>query len=319
MKKGSVVLVGALMAGTVIALVLGGCGGGGLGVAPTLGGGSGGVSGNTWRAMQYHWLGPYPYGSTTAYYRWRDIVDNQYAGDWPSGGRDSFYNLNQIRVEYDDVQTTGKVSGTLVASGLKPNFALQLKLEGQPTTTYPGFTTSTDAGNWTNNQLGKVGRWWCLNEQWNVADRDLRKHSGHWILGYLVYDFFITDSSGTAAYPFVVNNSYHVLWRTDQRQRRAKDGPAKTVTVQGGPPYYAQTLTPKSASVYAESEPTRPSPGTLTLPKGNYKCRLLLTEETFHNVPPALASTYTWGRTNYADGGFWAHALTDEGLIFTIQ
>jgi predicted component of type VI protein secretion system len=44
---------------------------------------------------------------------------------------------------------------------------------------------------------------------------------------------------------------------------------------------------------------------------------LLLTEESFHNVPPDLP--YTWGQTYYPDGGFWAHALSDEAFAFTIS
>ena len=54
----------------------------------------------------------------------------------------------------------------------------------------------------------------------------------------------------------------------------------------------------------------------MTLPGGNYQCRLLLTEESFHNSPPKVH--WPWGMTRYADGGFWAHALSDDEFAFTI-
>jgi hypothetical protein len=42
----------------------------------------------------------------------------------------------------------------------------------------------------------------------------------------------------------------------------------------------------------------------------------MLTEESFHNTPPSLG--LSWGDTHYEDGGFWAHALSDEAFAFTI-
>ncbi|MGD8237807.1 MAG: carboxypeptidase-like regulatory domain-containing protein, partial [Armatimonadota bacterium] len=212
------------------------------------------------------------------------------------------------------------LEGSITADGLKPGSAYQVKLEGMPTAPYSGtIPAESDVLNRSNWEIGHIGRWWCEDDGWNVDDSDLPSHVGHWVLGYLLFDFFVTDVNGNAIQPLYLDSSFHVLWRTDQRRaNRARDGRPRTHRITYDPDVYESPFADQNVRVYAEGETGRPKPGQVTLPPGSYQCRLLLTEETFHNVPPALQSQFPWGRTNYADGGFWAHVLSDDGFAFTI-
>ncbi len=156
---------------------------------------------------------------------------------------------------------------------------------------------------------------------WNVSDSELATgaHDGHRVLGYLLFDFFMTDINGDATQQLYLDSSFHVLWRTDlRRPNPARDGKPRTHLVTYDSAVYESSFADENVKVYAEGEPGRPKPGQVTLPPGYYECRLLLTEESFHNVPPDLASQFPWGLTAYPDGGFWAHALSDDQFPFTI-
>jgi len=261
-------------------------------------------------------VGPYPL--TDQYYRYRDMLDHRYLAAPTNGSYDGCYDTLGL-VTYSLIG--GKtLQGTLTAHGLKQHFAYQIKLEGQPTEPYPWTTSPNSAENWSNKQIGSVGRWWCNDCGWNVTDSELRKHRGHWILGYLLFDFLMTDISGSATQPLYLDSSFHVVWRTDQRPpNRTLDGKPRPHSVTYGSGVYESPspFPDQTIYVYAEGESQRPRPGRVTLPAGSYRCRLLLTEESFHNVPPDLP--YTWGQTYYPDGGFWAHALSDEAFAFTIS
>ena len=56
--------------------------------------------------------------------------------------------------------------------------------------------------------------------------------------------------------------------------------------------------------IYAEWEPGRALPDELVLPAGNYKCKFILTEESFHSPPGS-------------PGGYWAGAMQGN-VNFTI-
>jgi hypothetical protein len=109
--------------------------------------------------------------------------------------------------------------------------------------------------------------------------------------GYLVFDYFITDSNGAASFSFQADSSYHVLWKTSQQTPKSGDGPLKTATVDS-----------TTVSVYGEWE--RLPTGAVYLSPGMYECQAILTEESFHGSGGSLA-------------GNWAGAVSGN-ISFTI-
>ena len=114
--------------------------------------------------------------------RWMNIADNLYS----SAYQGSFAYIEPVvTVSYSSV--AGSFSGTLTATGLKPDFAYQMKLVGNP-----------DMDNWSSEQLGYAGRWWRVQpDPGNSSDTDYDNHKddpGYVYQGYLLFDFFATDS-----------------------------------------------------------------------------------------------------------------------------
>lgn len=223
-------------------------------------------------------------------YRWLNVADNPYDSDYQNS-----YNYSQanVQITYYLVGTT--FHGTLTAQNLKPDFAYQLKLVG-----FPG----TDA----NERIGFAGRWWQeewngaswtnghnLNDKgdgsspnpnddtyssiWNTSDSTSPTGLHYRFTGYLVFDYFITDSNGDASFSFQADSSYHVLWKTSQRPPNPGDGPLKTVTVNS-----------TTVSVYGEWE--RLPTGGVYLSHGMYECQAILTEESFHGSGGLLAGNW---------------------------
>ena len=213
-------------------------------------------------------LTPVPGGD----FRGKDILGQAYAAGYAYS-----YDNAVVKITLDP--TSRHLSGTLTATGLKPNFAYQLKLVGDPAL----------AGDGTNEQLGYLGRWWLLApEQRNSTDAEYSEHAGEfgWVFqGYLVFGFLVTDQNGAATVSFKARSSFHVLWRTDQRARTAADGPLVDVELPPteGNPAYDVSLPGRATQLYGEHEPTRAAPGTLRLPAAQYTCGFLLTEESFHD------------------------------------
>lgn len=263
-------------------------------------------------------LAPYP--PEGQHFRFRDALDNPYSPEF------------QTSFSYQPGMLTHTLTGGATLSGrihaerLKPNFAYQVKLEGMPTQPYPWDKDALkDPYNAANQQIGRLGRWWCKECQWNVRDSELDQHKGHTVNGYLLFDYFVTDGLGNADVLLTLQSSFHVLWRLNQRPHETNDGDIRTYKVASSiDPVtsevygYSDPIEPAELQIYAEWEPERPLPGKVVFPPGEYRCRLLLTEESFHNVPPALAERFPWGRTKHEDGGWWGHCLTDEQLSFTI-
>ena len=80
-------------------------------------------------------------------YRWLDVADQVYSAAYRG---DFTYDSAQVSVYYEERDLT--FNGTLTAVDMKPNFAYQVKLVGEP---------GTDA----NERIGLTGRWW--QEEWN--------------------------------------------------------------------------------------------------------------------------------------------------------
>ena len=254
--------------------------------------------------------------SPSGTYRWLDVADQAYG----NGYRNS-YNYSQAAVEVAYCTEGNKLQGLLKARNLKPNFAYQLKLVGTP-------------GTADNERIGLAGRWWQEewtgttwvngqnlnykgdgsspnpNDQTYLSRRYVQDSSSptgyHYrYTGYLVFNYFITDSNGTTTLQFETGSCYHVIWKTTQRSNATNDGPAKTVTFDPTPsqPGYDTDYPSNTVSVFGEWE--RLPMGQVNLQPGEYNCQILLTEESFHGSGGTLA-------------GNWAGAVT-ANIMFTIN
>ncbi len=235
--------------------------------------------------------------SPTGSYRWLDVANQAYSDTY----RINNYNYTQAFVEivYDAIGNT--LHGTLTATNLKPNFAYQLKLAGNP---------DIDAD--SNERIGLAGRWW--QEEWdgtkwtigqnlnNKGDgsspspndntyfsrRDITDSTSptglkYRYTGYLVFDYFITDEDGDATLEFETNSSFHVLWKTTQRAWTTSDGPIKTITFDVDPllsPAYDTDYAEATVSIFGEWE--RLPVGGIFMQLGDYIAEIILTEESFH-------------------------------------
>jgi C1A family cysteine protease len=251
-------------------------------------------------------------------YRWLDIANQSYSMDYQNN-----YNYTQAIVEVTYNLIGNKFNGAIDAYNLKPNFAYQLKLVGNP-------------GNPSNELIGLIGRWW--QEEWNgtcwtngcnlnnkgngsspnpnddiyFARKNITNLTSptglkYKYTGYLVFDYFITDEYGNATLNFEVNNSFHVLWTTEQRSHTIDDGAIKTCNFDadisdayfdtGGDDYQLQMI-----NIFGEWE--RLPIGDVYLHPGYYNAQIIITEESFHGMGGSLS-------------GNWAAAMGNS-IQFTI-
>ncbi len=245
--------------------------------------------------------------------RWRDVADVAYADGWRTTFNYADAPADRALVRYESPAPS--LQGTLLATSLKPNLAYQLKLVGRSALRGPTEAANADDPRaWSSWQLGRIGRWWCEDCGWNVADSDLATHvdDSHRVRGYLLFDWFVTDGAGDARHDFALDSSLHVLWRVGQRERAPEDTPPRWYRLEREPSVYP----PHAAGVaqdlglFGEWEPGRPPLGQVRLPAGRYDVGLNLTEETFHaNLGEA--------RT-LEGGGFWPWVLEAE-LSFEVR
>ena len=243
--------------------------------------------------------------------RWRDIDDQPYSPEFREYFSYDHPDAYDVTVEW----TSGPapLKGALTARGLKPNFAYQLKFWARK-----GLVGATEEANrhdplaLSGYRLGTVGRWWCEECAWNVDDADLDRHveAGHTVMGYLLFDWFVTDPRGNAHHAFQVDSSYHVLWTRDQRRPRRNDPPPREYEFSRERYGYEEALagTRSTVLIFPEWEVNRPLPGMVRLPPGEYDILLDITEESFHaNL-----------RDPHPLGGFWARVLA-ETVRFTVE
>jgi hypothetical protein len=245
-------------------------------------------------------------------FRSRDIANNSYGPRFytPEGEPDhtaSDYGL--ARVEVSHLRTAPFLTGHLEARQLKPNFAYQLKLAGMPTA---GFgSAGHDAA---NEAIGYAGRWHkkgvgnASDAQYEACRDDPDCEDIY--EGYLVFDFFVTDRYGRASLDFEARNSLHVLWRLcpPELPLTGCGGPGGTdpidhevVALASTGWGYDEDHTTWTIGVYGEIE--RPPPHSY-LPPGEYRCRIVLQEESFHES---------------GAGGYWASAVGQAGLHFWVE
>ena len=246
--------------------------------------------------------------------RWRDIAAQPYAA-----AKRAAYGYAQAAVALDHEARGATFAGTLTASGLKPNFAYQLKLNGKPSRLH-----GAEGDDQANERLGRAGRWWARQirradgatvRQWRSRDAEFDEwksrgfaDDAHDVVfeGYLLLAYLATDAEGRATLPFALDSSFHVLFKTSQRPPKPNDSvptPHQVVaTAASG--WYDEDLPPQTVELYAEWEPSRALPGRCSLPPGDYRASLFLTEESFHEREP--------------DSGSWATVLAADPVAFTI-
>jgi len=227
--------------------------------------------------------------------RWYDVAGNVYAGAPDMTPASADYAGASVVVDYGVVgsQLTGTVTGT----GLKPNFAYQLKLEG-----------SSDV--WTNDTLKAIGR---------TTDDGVQ--------GYLPFGYIMTDQSGNVAASFVTDSSFHVLYRTSDSTGTigtygfgtpgANDGPVSYYAFDPATSssWYDVDYGQANVGLYGMYEPGRALPGTLELPIGTYSAKFVLTEESFHDASGTFHPG--WGIWSGAAGGSWASPFKGD-VEFTV-
>ena len=249
-------------------------------------------------------------GATSGNFRWKDVAGNAYSTNYQTG-----YSYTQAHVVVTYTTNATILSGMLAASNLKPNFAYQFKLSGEPETDPTG-----------NENLGFSGRWW--QESWNgsawadgmnlnvkgdgsspnsndvtyLSRRDVTNATSptckqYRYTGYRPFDYFVTDSNGNASVHFSVTSAYHVLWKTSQRGPEADDGRIVSHAFDPDPssqPAYGTDYPGTNVSIFGEWE--RLPMGKVYLAPGEYTLGFQLTEESFHGVDGDLS-------------GVWAHAV----------
>jgi hypothetical protein len=235
--------------------------------------------------------------------RWADVAGNEYATEW--AGQFS-YEAADVRVTY---LTRGEaLEGAIVARGLKPNFAYQLKLVGD----------RSDIRSF--ERIGQLGRWQIDPERarrTNFKDGEYQRRkgvAGLEIEAYILFDYFVTDSHGAAAQSFLLDSTYHVLWSMNLNDRplgpRRKDSRLfEHVVVPSGAAYPPDGSTDRTTvAMWLEHEWVNPRPleGQVRLPPGRYKGGIQLTEETFH-----LTKKGGWARVMHAPVEFEIVAQQD--------
>ena len=246
--------------------------------------------------------------------RWRDMAAQPYAAV-----RKTAYDYGQAAVALDLAPGGAILQGALTASGLKPNCAYQLKLNGRPSALF-----GDEGDDEANERLGFAGRWWARQirrsdgavvRQWRSNDKEYegwkfrRFHDAdhrYVFEGYLLFDYLVTDPDGSATLDVALDSSFHVLFKTAQREPKPNDSEptAHQILASADSGWYDRDLPPQTIALYAEWEPTRALPGECVLPVGDYRVQLFLTEETFHERDPA--------------SGTWPTVLAAPDLAFTI-
>jgi len=201
--------------------------------------------------------------------------------------------MPKVRVEY--CARAEAFTGRVVGTGLKPNFAYQIKLRGV----------------WDDRQafenIGYTGRWRLPGRGTNYTDKDYEDYEDkHLIEAYILFDYGVTDPAGNINKEFYLDSSLHVLWSfTVQRAPKPADtSPVPFIREGGDRRLYAHPradLSPQA--LFAESQQNfrkaniRKPIGRAFLPPGHYRAEVVLTEESFHG---------------YGDCGFWATVMAAD-------
>ena len=231
--------------------------------------------------------------------RWRDVGDNDYSEAFREAFSYSHVGDDgpQVLLRFDATGPT--LRGRLEAHRLKPNFAYQIKL----------------LGDWADPRsaeaIGYAGRWRLPGGGTNFSDDEYRQWpQREEVEAYLFFDYFVTDGDGNAVRNLALDSSLHVLWQHERQWPTPILSDLLTVTVDAGnPAIYAMTSTgPTQESLWAERESQRyqSADQVIGLPPGDYRAKLVLTEESFHSYDEA--------------GGYWATVMSaDIHFVITTE
>ena len=267
--------------------------------------------------------------------RWRDISNTLYS---PAFRSTFSYDNAQAQLSYRRVPSAPYFQCHISARGLKPNFAYQLKLAGKPIGGPQGWGTARsyvdvssrlkgasalpfDVGgtavggdDWSNQQLGYLGRWWDDTRAPSTNLDDVyfaANYPVHTVYGYIFMGDFVTDALGRAEATVLGNRSLHITWQ--DTQYGYKEAPYGRFNVARTPYGYDKRAPNARVGLWYELQTGRTQP--VRLPSGTYHCRLLVTEEAFHGE-------------GGAGGGVWQTVLATEAtgdqnpvndIVFTIR
>ncbi len=226
--------------------------------------------------------------------RWLDIAGNEYSGAFMS----SFdYDDATVTIHYASSAPT--FAGRVEATGLKPNFAYQVKLAGRRAWLEPF------------ESIGFLGRWWIDIGGTNFTDAQYlanKDDPDRIIDSYIFFLHFVTDSNGDATEAFALDSSLHVIWSEELNSRSpgADDSAIYPYTFTPGGPAYPAALPQTTENLWLENEWVNPRPaiGEAVMDAGEYFARVVVTEESFHQS----GVTY---------GGTWATVLSGD-VEFTV-
>ncbi len=236
--------------------------------------------------------------SSGSWQRWMDIGAQLYSSTFQSGYE---YSAASVSIGYD---TEGPAfTGWIDASGLKPNFAYQIKLVG-------------DKNNITAfENIGYNGRWYFSEgAETNFTDAYYEDNKDdESVSSYIVVDYFVTDGSGNALKYFLLDSSFHVLWSPDLNGDTKLPGDDDSEVFShdfwrtNSSAYSPTSSTTRNTEIWLEQEwiNTRPAIGEVVMPDGTYNAFLQLTEESFHQG----------GET----GGGWWETVVSTPVEFTIE
>lgn len=218
--------------------------------------------------------------------RWLDISGNIYSTDFI---RNFSYTNHppEVRVTVD--KKAPSFRGRIEASGLKPNFAYQIKLMGNYSRCPETFET-----------IGYLGRWRLPGTGTNYTDSDYQSWPDKsQVRSYILFDYLVTDSKGNAVKDFDMDSSLHVLFNASCQWGGGHHDSAHRIyriTPHNPDIYAVPSERSRIERIWAESEknPGRPAIKELKLTPGTYSAELVLTEESFHST---------------GNGGYWATVL----------
>lgn len=236
--------------------------------------------------------------------RFEDIDDFRFSYEFEH----SFsYKDAVVTLSYNPAPAEKYFVGHIEAKGLKPNFAYQLKLVGKPSYGKRGWGNAGDDR--ANEAIGRATRWWNDTTGENTFDnyfRELYQRPAAFrrdtIYGYDFMGDFITDSEGSASQDFDGSKAYHITWQ--DKQSGHKDvvaGLFKISSLQA--PYYGYGIALPEHTVKLWYEWQAGRDHEVKLPKGDYNCRFLISEETFHAVD------------ENPKGGRWPAVLATEDFV----
>ena len=185
---------------------------------------------------------------------------------------------------------SGKLTGSMVASGLKPFATYQVKLEGKP-------ICASGINDLANEYVGYQGRWTCVSGATCIGDANAKNRTdaqyearsyfrgdgSECIVGYLVFDYFTADASGTIYADDVIlssDSSYHVLYCGTLYQECSTS--TSNDYLQNLDPAYPGVLFCPEYRSSGQPEPGRGGCNNLSLTAGAYDLKMVLTEESFH-------------------------------------